>query len=231
MNINLKSIAHLLATLIIAVTLISDATPVGAAKRPDPVVAVLMSLGSTLIPIALGTILWTQDRGVDEGFRYDAGFVFLALGGILGPSTGKFYADQESDAWATLLVRGLTGSMGLAGCALWLRGEEAQTRNNGRALAAIGLSTTSLFAVYDIWTAGSAALQTQRQRGYGPGTSDLTQKKTGRLAFANTPGLGSDLQPLIQRNLRQPRLRTSAKPRPSLLASSLMLSSAFARPE
>jgi hypothetical protein len=56
MNINLKSIAHLLATLIIAATLISDATPVGAAKRPDPVVAVLMSLGSTLIPIALGTI-------------------------------------------------------------------------------------------------------------------------------------------------------------------------------
>ena len=141
-----------------------------AAKRPDPVVATLMSIGATVIPLTLGTILWTQDRGINEGFRYDMGFVFFAIGGVLGPSTGKFYADQESDAWISMILRGLTSGIGLSGSALWLRGETAQTRNNGRALATIGISATGLLSIYDIWTAGSAALETQRMRGYGPGS-------------------------------------------------------------
>ena len=165
-----RSIAILLLT---GSLLVLTPRPSQAAQRPDPVVATLISLGTTLIPLALGAVLWTQERGINEGYRYDLGFVFFGVGGIIGPSAGKFYADKESDAWVSLALRGLTGTMGLAGCALWLRGEDPQTRNNGRALAGLGIGTTGLLALYDIWTSGSAAIETQRERGYGPGTSQL----------------------------------------------------------
>ena len=197
-----------------------------AARRPDPVVATLISLGTTLIPLAMGAVLWTQERGIDEGLRYDLGFVFFGVGGIIGPSSGKFYADKESDAWVSLSLRGLTGTMGLAGCGLWLRGEDAQTRNNGRALAAIGISTTGLLALYDIWTSGSAALETQRQRGYGPGTSQLlhptTQPFPNRLTKrAVTEEILINRMPLprpqLHRPAKQVRLLTS-KPLFSSLA-------------
>ena len=220
------------APLIIATVLMSSSRPAVAADQPDPVVAVLMSLGSTLIPIALGTVLWTQERGVDEGLRYDMGFIFFSIGGILGPSTGKFYADQESDAWITLVLRGITGSMGMAGCGLWLRGEEAQTRNNGRALAAIGIGTTGLLAVYDIWSAGSAALETQRRRGYGPGSlSSVSLPTVGSFAHANTPDLKQQLYRPSSMHLKLPPFQAQAKPLPRLLAPSFSLSSALALQE
>ena len=142
-----------------------------AKRQPDPLVAALMSIGTTLIPIGLGAILWTQGRGTDEGYRYDLGLVFFGVGGILGPSSGKFYAGSDTDTWVTLGLRGATGTLALAGSAMWIRGDTAQTRNNGRALAGIGGGTTALLALYDIWSASSTALETQRKQGYGPGYS------------------------------------------------------------
>ena len=108
------------------------------------------------------------------------GFVFFTIGGVFGPSAGKFYADKTSDAWVSMILRGLTAGIGLSGSALWLRGETAQTRNNGRAMAAIGITSTGLLSIYDIWTAGSAALETQRMRGYGPGSEQSMLKKDFR---------------------------------------------------
>ena len=183
-----------------------------AAKRPDPVVATLISLGSTLIPVAMGTILWTQDRGINEGFRYDMGFVFIGVGGILGPSTGKFYADKESDAWISLMLRGVTGSLGLMGTAFWLRGEKAQTRNNGRALAGIGMGATGLLGLYDIWTSGSAALETQRERGYGPRTSLIKLRPSEGLAHGLNQQWSKPHRASISRkHLPQPQFLIPAK--------------------
>ena len=195
-----------------------------AARRPDPVVATLISLGNTLLPLALGAVLWTQDRGINEGYRYDMGFVFFSIGGIIGPSTGKFYADKEGDAWVSLALRGLTGTMGLAGCALWLRGEDAQTRNNGRALAGLGIGTTGLLALYDIWTSGSAALETQRERGYGPGTSQLMFRSSGenRPQIANTK-----LRSFSRTRLPQPRLQLPAKETRLLPSTPLVSQASF----
>ena|GEM_PF-5050664 len=207
-----------------------------AAKRPDPLVATLMSLGATVIPIALGTILWTQDRGIDEGFRYDMGFVFFTIGGVFGPSTGKFYADKNSDAWVSMILRGLTAGIGLSGSALWLRGETAQTRNNGRAMAAIGITTTGLLSIYDIWTAGSAALETQRMRGYGPGSEqsllkdfnsgDKGRKKEMRalIRLAQASAIEKHL-PRPQLRLRVNSLHLLQQPtsQPQLVSSQLLL--------
>lgn len=185
-----------------------------AAKRPDPVVATLMSVGATVIPLALGTILWTQDRGINEGFRYDMGFVFFAIGGVLGPSTGKFYADQTSDAWISMILRGLTSGIGLAGSALWLRGETAQTRNNGRALAGIGIGATGLLSLYDIWTAGSAALETQRMRGFGPGSAQSLLKDLSNGGQAKEKELREIIRSaqasVTEKHLPQPQLQLKA---------------------
>ena len=122
----------------------------------------------------------------------------------------EFITDKTSDAWVSMILRGLTAGIGLSGSALWLRGETAQTRNNGRAMAAIGITATGLLSIYDIWTAGSAALETQRMRGYGPGSEqnmlkdfssgDKEMRALIRLAQAST----------IEKHLPRPQLRLQA---------------------
>lgn len=166
MNVRLH---HRVAALIIAATVGISTSPRRAeANSPDPVIAALISTGTTIIPLSATAALWTGDRGTGEGVRFDLGMMFLALGAIIGPSVGQIYAEGGADAWTVFILRAITASIGIAGAGLWARGSNFDVRNAGRALSAVGGVPTLLLAVYDIWDAADNAVDTQRRRGYSP---------------------------------------------------------------
>lgn len=135
-------------SLLIALSLPRTARAAG----PDPVVAGLLSVTSTLIPIGLTLLLWVPGEGTDENVRFNTGMVSLGLGSILGPAIGGFYAGGGSDTWITLILRTLTGSLMLTGIGLAARAPEASGRDLGRALGWSGAVPTGLLALYDLLT-------------------------------------------------------------------------------
>ena len=143
-----------------------------AQAAPDPVIASLLSTGSTLIPVAIGTGLLTTGRGADEGLRFDMALGTIALGSIAGPTVGMLYGEAGIDALVTFLLRLLTGGIMVAGLGLRLRGGE-NVRGLGLALLVVGAIPTGLLAIYDIFAAASAATEARRASGIGGSSASL----------------------------------------------------------
>ncbi len=90
-----------------------------APKRTD--VAVLASVGSTLLPAAGGITLINRARDV-PAYRRDEttlwrGVGSLAAGLLVGPSFGHFYAQNHDQAWTGMAIRGGAAASGML--ALW----------------------------------------------------------------------------------------------------------------
>lgn len=139
--------------------------PTPAWAAPDPLIASLISAGSTVVPLAVsGTLLFTG-RGSDEGVRYDFGLLFLGFAAIPGPSMGQIYGDGGVDAVVTFLLRAVTGSVLLLGTGYALRGDETQT-GTGTALLWLGGIPTGLLALWDIYAASVSAQESRYQEGH-----------------------------------------------------------------
>jgi hypothetical protein len=151
------------AGVLVATTLLLEAAP-AAAERTDPAIATLLSAGSTVVPIALTSVLWTTGPGRSEDLRLNLGLVALGLGSILGPSIGEIYAGAGADAWVTFFLRAATGAAMLAGAQLSARADSESGRNGGNAVFLIAGIPTALLALYDIVAASSAAEETNRHR-------------------------------------------------------------------
>lgn len=163
-------LARWLAILLFSATVLGGIRP-AEAKSPDPTIAALISAAATFIPIGVTTGLWLGGRGTAEGIRFDLGMTFLAVGTIAGPSVGQIYAQAESDAWVTFILRALTGSVMLAGVGFWARGDGDGALATGQALTFIGGVPAALLGIYDIIDSASSAVETQRRRGHGPSVS------------------------------------------------------------
>lgn len=107
------------------------------ATGPDPTLATVLSVASTLTPMAVTAGLWATGRGPEEGVRFDVGMGALAVGTIVGPSIGQFYAEAGTNAWVSLLLRSVTGSIMLTGVGFWARGAE-EDAGLGQALTVVG---------------------------------------------------------------------------------------------
>lgn len=133
------------------------------AAAPDPTVATVLSLASTLGPATITAGLWGTGRGVEEGIRFDIGVAALAVGSILGPSIGQFYAESGTNAIVALLLRAVTGSVMLTGIGFVARGDE-DDQGLGTALTVVGAVPTGLLALYDIVDASDSAVEAKRRR-------------------------------------------------------------------
>ncbi|MCA9551722.1 MAG: hypothetical protein KC933_16915 [Myxococcales bacterium] len=142
------------------------AAPGRAEAAPDPVVASVMSVGATALPLAITGIMWGTGRGADEGVRLDVGMIALGLGSIVGPSAGQIYAHGGVDAFLTFLLRAVTGAVMLTGVGFKLRGAENK-QLMGSALAITGAVPTGLLAIYDMYAASVSAREAGYREGYG----------------------------------------------------------------
>lgn len=133
------------------------------ATGPDPTLATVLSVASTLTPMAVTAGLWATGRGPEEGVRFDVGMGALAVGTIVGPSIGQFYAEAGTNAWVSLLLRSVTGSIMLTGVGFWARGAE-EDEGLGQALTVVGGVPTTLLALYDVIDASSSAVEARRNR-------------------------------------------------------------------
>lgn len=156
--------SRLLALVVTVFFSLATLPPQKAHADPDPVLASLMSIGSTLIPIAVGTGLLLTGRGADEGIRFDAGLGSVGIGSIGGPSVGMLYAGAGVDMLITLLLRVLTGGIMVAGMGLRLRGGE-DVRGLGLPLLVVGAIPTAFLAIYDFISAASTAKESSRNAG------------------------------------------------------------------
>lgn len=146
--------------------------PAGAAQRPDPAIATLLSLGSTLLPVGTGLALLTLDDGVTENERLVAGLTAVSLGASVGPSVGQWYARGGGDAWVTFILRSLGTGMMTTGIAVRVA-DDPDFRDLGLATAILGGTATTVLAVYDIATASRTARETRRASGFGLRSPDL----------------------------------------------------------
>lgn len=135
-----------------------------AARRPDPGVATLLSVASTLLPIATGTLLLAAGNGSSENSRLAVGLTSIAIGSAIGPSVGTLYA-RGQDAWATLLLRTASTGLMMTGLAIRYRGDP-DNQDLGLALTVAGAVPTGVLAIYDVANAGRLAKETRRQSGY-----------------------------------------------------------------
>ncbi len=148
------------------------ALPVSRAEAaPEPVVASLLSVASTLVPLAVTAGLFFTGRGTDEGIRFDIGMTTLGLGVIVGPSVGQIYGSGGVDAFLTFLLRGVTGATMLTGIGLRVRGRDEGIQSLGTALSVIGAIPTLLLALWDIIGASTSAKQARYDAGHGYRTS------------------------------------------------------------
>lgn len=139
--------------------------PARAQAAPDPVIASLLSAGSTVIPLAVSGGLLLTGRGSSEGLRYDLGKVFLGIGAIPGPSIGQIYGRGGVDALVTFLLRAVTGAVLILGVSYALRGDENQT-GTGNALLWLGGVPTGLLAIWDIYAASVSAREARYEEGH-----------------------------------------------------------------
>lgn len=158
-SVSLRLLFGLTAALVVSTG------PRPAHAAPDPVVASLMSVGATAIPLTLSTILLATGRGSDEGIRYDAGMATLALGAIVAPSAGQIYAGGGTDAFVTFLLRAVTGAVMVTGVGYRLRGAPNR-QTMGMALALTGGVPTGLLAIYDIYAASVSATEARYKEGH-----------------------------------------------------------------
>jgi hypothetical protein len=90
------------AAAVLLVALAADAHAEPSRSPKDPTTATLVSVGATLVPIALGI---ASKNGT-------SGLILATAGVVLGPSAGHWYAGEVG--WTGLAIRGL----GLAATAL-----------------------------------------------------------------------------------------------------------------
>lgn len=136
-----------------------------ASAAPDPVIAGLLSAGSTLLPVAVGTGLLLTGRGSEEGIRFDIGISAVGIGAVIGPSVGQLYAGGGIDALVSFILRAITGAIMTVGIGLKLRGDE-DNQGAGTALAVVGGIPTGLLAIYDVYAATKAAQQARYREGH-----------------------------------------------------------------
>lgn len=111
----------------------------------------MLSLGSTILPIALGTALMTSEsEPVSE-----VGVFLIVSGFVIGPGVGQAYADRPVRFAGGAIVRTLC--LGLAGTALVVA--TLGTDSNERVPALLffaGVGGYTFSAIYDITTTGSS---------------------------------------------------------------------------
>ncbi len=139
--------------------------PARVDAAPNPAIASLLSVGSTLIPIGVATGLLLTGRGADEGLRYDISMGAIAIGSIVGPSVGQLYGEGGWDALLSFVLRAITGSIMTLGIGFHLRGNE-DTHSAGIALAVVGGIPTGLLAIYDVWAAQDSAKEAKYREGH-----------------------------------------------------------------
>lgn len=150
---------------LLAVLVLSSATPRRAEAAPDPVIASMMSVGAMALPLTLTAILWSTGAGKAEGIRFDVGMVGLGIGAILSPSVGQIYAGGGTDAIVTFLLRTVTSAVMLTGVGFRLRGAENR-QTMGLALALTGGIPTAFLAAYDVYAAAVSAKEARYEEGY-----------------------------------------------------------------
>ena len=151
----------------------SVAAPRRDQANPDPVIAGLLSAGSTVLPLSVSAGLLLTGRGPDEGLRFDIAMGTLAVGSIAGPSIGQIYGRGGTDALITFLLRTVTGSAMTTGVGLRLRGNEAQ-QETGMALAIIGGIPTVFLAIWDIVGAARSAREVRYRASSGAAWVPIT---------------------------------------------------------
>jgi hypothetical protein len=139
--------------------------PAKAQAAPDPVIASLLSAGSTLLPLGVAGGLLLTGRGASEGIRYDLGLVSLGVGAVVGPSIGQIYGNGGVDAVIVFILRAVTSTVMLIGAAYALRGDEDQV-GTGKAFLALGGIPTGLLALWDIYGASVSARESSYREGH-----------------------------------------------------------------
>jgi len=140
----------------------------------SPSAAFNLSLFSTLVPMAVGTIMVSQARNNDS--LAVAGAAGLALGLSFGPTIGYAYSGEQLRGWGVGALRLLGVGVGSAAMfAAFLSSicdddDSSGCSKSGDAgtwalLGAVSLTAVAVSAVYDIATAPRAARRANEQHG------------------------------------------------------------------
>jgi hypothetical protein len=139
--------------------------PARVDAAPNPLIASLLSVGSTLIPVGIGTGLLLSGRGSDEGLRFDVGLATIAVGSIAGPTVGQLYGQGGWDTLVSFVLRLITGAVMTVGIGIDIRGGE-DIKTAGLAMAIVGGIPTGLLAIYDVWAAQDSAKEAKYREGH-----------------------------------------------------------------
>lgn len=158
------------------------------AAGPDPVIAGLLSAGSTVLPITVAAGLLGTGRGAEEGIRFDVSLSCIALGSIAGPSVGQIYASGGTDAIVTFVLRILTGAVMTTGLGFWLRSDDPEHTRTGRAMFVLGAIPTTFLGVWDWFGAASAAKQTRYRQGHASVELEVPELDPELVSLMTCPG-------------------------------------------
>jgi len=172
--------------LILAISNVQLATN-AEAKSKSAGMAFVLSLACTLIPIAVTAGLWATGDGVDEDVRLGLGMAFLGLGTIVGPSAGAFYTEDTGEAFLTMGIRAVTGSIMLSGVGLYTRGGDDR-ETLGTALTIVGAVPTGLVLIYDLWTAPKKARASDRAARTVAQMEEAPRLNLGAFTFTRAAG-------------------------------------------
>jgi len=175
-------------TLVVTAQSSTDEQVVDAPK--SKVKGWMLSLGSTILPVALGA---TLTRSESEAYS-DLGIFLIGGGLVLGPGAGHAYADRPVRFAAGAVVRTLC--LGFAAFALAMKGQTIEARSFSESINVqsdesnlgfiIGMGGYTLTAVLDIATVGRSVDACNRKHAapeFSVGHVYLPENKTHGLAL------------------------------------------------
>jgi hypothetical protein len=181
----LKTILVIISALLVLESLAMGADSASVATPKSRRSAIIYSLVSTSIPMAVGGVMIHSDHGAPLGTG------IASLGLILGPGVGHAYAANMRRFWTGAATRGMVLSSSVAVAAILIHDSSGDTWDEGlsKALLAIGVigagvTICTVSAIHDIATADNSADTYNSEHGFAHLTIEPTY-----IATYKAPGL------------------------------------------
>jgi uncharacterized membrane protein len=152
----MKKHSVIFIVILLFFTLLHSTEIIDVKKSKSSTIGVLWSIGSTCIPMGVGSLVWLSGESKSNNVLMWTGGLLAVSGAIVGPDIGHFYAqkwargrERAGIRFTIGLALGLSTAYLMAGAMTWDQGETNQTAD--KIMYGAWILSGCGYIVYTIW--------------------------------------------------------------------------------